>query len=88
MKPSKLNSKARARLFVKPGCPWCRQATAWLDRHGIVYEELDVTADPKAWDDMVALSGQTLAPVIEVNGRVLADFGEAELAQWWERPES
>jgi len=57
---------------------------AWLDRHGVVYETLDVTRDAKAWEAMVALSGQTFAPVIEVGGKVLADFGAAELAPWWQ----
>jgi hypothetical protein len=57
---------------------------AWLDRRGVKYEKLDVTESAAAWEAMVALSGQTLAPVIEVGGKVLADFGEAELAPWWE----
>jgi hypothetical protein len=29
------------------------------------------------------LSGQELAPVIEVDGKVLADFGPEELAKFW-----
>jgi hypothetical protein len=32
---------------------------------------------------MYRLSGQTLAPVIDVDGRVLADFGARELADFW-----
>jgi hypothetical protein len=32
---------------------------------------------------MYRLSGQTLAPVIDVDGRVLADFGPKELAAFW-----
>jgi monothiol glutaredoxin len=55
----------------------------WLDRQGIAYEKLDVIADPAAWDEMERLSGQTLAPVIEVEGKVLADFGAEELEEWW-----
>jgi len=74
----------RVRLFVKPCCGWCRQAMAWLDRQGIRYEVLNVTKDERAWEAMVALSGQTLAPVIEVNGKVLADFGVSELVPWWQ----
>lgn len=73
----------RVRLFIKPFCGWCRQATDWLDRHGIAYESLDVLADREAWDNMERLSGQTLAPVIQVDGKVLADFGADELEDWW-----
>jgi glutaredoxin len=71
------------RLFIKPFCGWCRQAMSWLDQRGIAYERLDVITNREAWDEMERLSGQTSAPVIEVDGKVLADFGVDELAVWW-----
>ena len=77
MKPS------RVRLFIKPYCGWCRQAVAWLDQRGVPYETLDVIADRTAWAEMERISGQTLAPVIEVDGKVLADFGVPELERFW-----
>ncbi len=55
----------------------------WLDRQRIAYQVLDVTRDGRAYDEMYRLSGQTLAPVIDVDGRVLADFGARELAFFW-----
>ena len=73
----------RVRLFIKSYCPWCHRAEHWLDKHGISYETLDVFEDPKLMKEMIALSGQDLAPVIEVDGKVLADFGPDELEEWW-----
>ncbi len=75
----------KVRLFIKPYCPWCHKAMHWLDEHGIKYETLDVLADSKAYTEMVNLSGQTLAPVIDVDGQILADFGPEELAEFWEK---
>ena len=72
------------RLFIKPYCGWCDQAMEWLEARGIAHETLDVIADPKAFAEMRRLSRQTLAPVIEVDGRILADFGADELADFWE----
>ena len=37
----------------------------------------------KAYDAMYRLSGQTLTPVIDVDGQILADFGARELAEFW-----
>jgi glutaredoxin len=74
----------KIRLFIKPYCPWCHKAMDWLDEHGIEYEKLDVIANGEALEEMVRLSGQELAPVIEVDGKVLADFGPEELAKFWE----
>jgi glutaredoxin len=73
----------KVRLFIKPNCGWCDEAIDWLDQRGIKYETLDVIADPIARRQMFQLSGQTLAPVIEVDGEVLADFGTDELEEFW-----
>ena len=73
----------KIRLFIKPYCSWCYEAIDWLDNRGIQYETLDVFDDPEAYDEMIELSGQSLAPVIDVNGDVLADFGTPELESFW-----
>ncbi len=57
----------------------------WLDEKKIPYQTLDVIGDPKANDEMVRLSGQTFAPTIDVDGKILADFGPEELAAFWEK---
>lgn len=82
MKPEKV------RLFIKPWCGWCHEAMDWLNERHIEYETLDVTSDPAARQEMARLSHQTLAPVIEVDGEVLADFGTEELEEFWHSLES
>jgi glutaredoxin 3 len=75
------------RLFIKPYCGWCHEAQDWLDERGITYELLNVTTDNEAWREMYELSGQTLAPVIDVNGDVLADFDTDQLESFWRKLE-
>jgi glutaredoxin 3 len=82
MKPEKI------RLFIKPFCGWCHEAKDWLDDREIEYEELDVTSDRAAFNEMKELSGQTLAPVIEVDGEVLADFDTGQLEKFWKKLEA
>ena len=77
----------QVRLFIKPYCGWCHKAVRWLDEHGIDYETVDVIADEAAYDEMICLSGQDLAPVIDVDGEILADFGPDQLAIFWDRLE-
>jgi glutaredoxin len=74
----------KIRLFIKPYCGWCHKAMRWLDDHDIAYEKLDVIADDAAFAEMVRLSGQELAPVLDVDGKILADFGPEELANFFE----
>jgi glutaredoxin len=73
------------RLFVKPWCGWCHEAESWLKERGIAYAKLDVMADATARSEMRQLSGQTLAPVIEADGEILADFDTDQLAEFWKR---
>ncbi len=82
MKPEKI------RLFVKPFCGWCHEAKDWLDEHGLTYEELDVVSDRAAYQEMKELSGQTKAPVIEIDGEVLADFDTEQLEKFWKQLEA
>lgn len=81
MKPKKI------RLFIKPFCGWCDRAVYWLDAHGVDYEKIDVMADEAAYDEMIRLSGQDLAPVLDVEGEILADFGPDQLPEFWRRLE-
>jgi len=71
------------RLFIKPFCGWCDEAQAWLDDRGVAHETLDVIADPVARREMRELSGQTMAPVIDVDGHILADFDTDQLEVFW-----
>jgi len=77
----------RIRLFIKPYCGWCHKAVRWLDEHDMDYERIDVIADEAAYDEMIRLSGQELAPVLEVEGEVLADFGPEQLPGFFQRLE-
>ncbi|MBI5387342.1 MAG: glutaredoxin family protein [Verrucomicrobia bacterium] len=75
----------KIRLFIKPYCPWCVQAVEWLEARRLPYERLDVTTSATAYHEMIALSHQTLAPVIEVDGQVLADFDTGQLETFWKQ---
>jgi glutaredoxin len=77
----------RIRLFIKPFCGWCYKAMHWLDDHEVDYQTVDVIADEAAFDEMIRLSGQDLAPVIEVDGEILADFGPDQLEEFWTKLE-
>lgn len=78
-----MQSPPQIRLFVKPGCPWCDEAESWLEERHWRFERLDVTRNRAAREEMFALTGQTRAPSLEADGRILADFGAEELEAWW-----
>ncbi len=66
-------------LYVKTGCPWCKEVIDFLGDNGVGYREKNVSQDPAALEEMRAKSGQTKAPTLDWHGRILADFGVMEL---------
>ena len=70
------------KLYVKLWCPWCIKAMRMLDERHIPYQTLDVLASRATYDEMIALSGQSLTPTLEYEGEILADFGPPELEKF------
>ena len=66
-------------LYVKEGCPWCEDAEAELDKLGVKYERREVRSNAAYFNEMKEISGQSKAPVLDIDGRILADFGIEQL---------
>jgi glutaredoxin 3 len=66
-------------LYIKQGCPWCIAAEEELQKLGVKYERREVRSNPAYFEEMKKLSGQTKAPVLQMNDRILADFGPEQL---------
>ena len=61
------------KVYIKPGCPWCVDAIAYLKKDGFQFEEIDVYADPAMYQEMKDLSGQSSAPTLTYGELLLAD---------------
>jgi len=65
-------------IYIKPGCPWCREALSFFSQHGVQVEVRDVLASPANMQRMVEISGQSLTPTFEYGEFVVADFSVDE----------
>jgi glutaredoxin len=65
-------------LYIKPGCPWCREAMAFFSQHGVPVEVRDVTASSQSMQRMLEISGQSLTPTFEFGEFIVADFSVQE----------
>jgi glutaredoxin 3 len=75
-------------LYIKTGCPWCREALSFFNTQGVDLDIRDVSENSKDMDAMVSISGQTKAPTFEYEDFVVADFSVDEfLAELNEFPE-
>lgn len=74
-----MSDKPELKVYIKPGCPWCVEAVAWLKQNGYAFKALDVYADAALYEEMRSVSGQSKAPTLTYGNLLLADFGVDEL---------
>lgn len=72
-------------VYIKPGCPWCVDAEAWLKREGYSYEAVNVISNPEAYEKMRELSGQSCAPTLTFGELMLADFDTGEMEAFFDK---
>ena len=60
-------------LYTRTGCPWCRGVLDLFKEKNVTFEEREVTGNKNYMDEMVAKSGQTKAPTMDLDGEITAD---------------
>jgi len=60
-------------VWTKIGCGWCYEVTDLLRERDLPFEERVVTGNAAHFQEMARKSGQTLAPVVEIDSHLLID---------------
>lgn len=63
-------------IYSAPWCAFCHMAKNYLDSLKISYKDIDVDADPKAAQQLVAKTGQAGIPVIEIGDKTIIGFNK------------
>lgn len=66
----------KVKIYTTPACPYCKMLKQFLNKHKIVYEEVDVSKDKNALRKIVEKSGQIVVPQIEINNKIIVGFDE------------
>jgi alkyl hydroperoxide reductase subunit F len=77
---------SKVTVYSTKACPYCSMAKAFLEKHGVPYESIDVGSDPKAAQKMIELSGQRGVPVITVDNEVIVGFDARRLNELFGEP--
>jgi glutaredoxin 3 len=71
---------ADVRIYTTSYCPFCVRAKRLLDNKGVLYREVDVTADAELRERMIVESGgRRTVPQIFIDGRPLGGFEELQV---------
>jgi len=69
------------KIFTTPTCAYCKMAKEFFKQNNIQYEELDVTQNAQARDEMINKSGQMGVPVIFVGDDIVVGFDRPRLSE-------
>ena len=64
------------KVYSTNACPYCVTLKAYLKEHGIEFEDIDVSQDEKAREEMVKKSGQMGVPVVEIGKDIVVGFNK------------
>lgn len=61
-------------VYSTPTCPYCTFAKDYFRENGIPFNDVDVSSDRAAAQEMITKSGQMGVPVIDIEGEIVVGF--------------
>lgn len=58
-------------LYVRPTCPYCIKVLRFMEGNGLELATRDISSDPAARDELVAVGGKQQVPCLFVDGKPL-----------------
>ena len=74
-------NKAKIRIFSTKYCPYCSTLKAYLKSRNFEFEDIDVSENQSAIQEMIAKSGQMGVPVAEINGQIVVGFNKTKITE-------
>ncbi len=73
------------KVYSTPTCPWCDKVKDFLKENNVEFENINVSEDQEAADEMIEKSGQMGVPVISIKKNdkehILVGFNEEKLRE-------
>ena len=69
------------KIYSTSTCPWCMRAKQFLKENNIEFQNLDVSGDQLAADEMMAKTGQMGVPVLDIDGEIIIGFDKERIKQ-------
>ena len=69
------------KVFSTKMCPYCLTLKQFLKQHNIEFEDIDVSKDQKAQEEMIKKSGQMGVPVVDIDGEIIIGFDKEKISK-------
>ena len=75
------NNMAKVKIFSTPTCAYCVTLKEYLKKHNIDFEDIDVSQNKEALDEMIEKSNQMAVPVVDIDGKIIIGFDKEKISQ-------
>ncbi len=69
----------RVVVYTTPSCPWCNRLKSHLRKNRVMFQEVDVSRDQHAAEELMRRSGQTGVPQSDIDGEMIVGFDQARI---------
>ncbi|PIR02094.1 MAG: NrdH-redoxin [Candidatus Nealsonbacteria bacterium CG_4_10_14_0_8_um_filter_37_14] len=69
------------KIFLTPACPYCVTLKEFLKQYNIEFEEIDVSKDEKAREELIKKTGKMEVPVVEIDGQIVVGFDKGKICK-------
>jgi len=67
------------KVYSTPTCPYCIRTKQFLKDNNITFEDIDVSNNQQAAEEMVQKSGQMGVPVLDIEGEIIVGFDKERI---------
>ena len=69
------------KVYSTPTCPYCKMLKQFLKENGVEFEDLDVSSNQAAAQEMISKSGQMGVPVVDIDGEIIVGFDRPGISE-------
>lgn len=71
----------KVKIYSTPTCPYCIRAKQFLKDNSVEFEDIDVSTNDTAAEEMIERSGQMGVPVLDIDGEIIVGFDKAKIVK-------
>ncbi len=69
------------KIYSTPACPYCSTLKTFLTEEGISFEDIDVSKDKQALEEMIQKTGRAEVPIVDIDGEIVIGFDKERISQ-------
>ena len=69
------------KVYSTSSCPYCVTLKEFLKEHKVEFEDIDVSKDKTALEEMVKKSSQMGVPVVEIDNQIIVGFDKEKISK-------